>query len=161
MKPLQVYNQTTQKLPTWAKGVIALGVTAGAIWLMVKGYKKIKEIIALKKLEIKEGGNTTVQASENFTNIPLIIGDVAKLTPSKDAYVVMVTNPTNKKVFEFDFYSNGRVIITQRPPANVKLKPIQFKGKYFNSGKIITLDNGKSYQYNSVWTNMQDILKTI
>jgi hypothetical protein len=162
MKPIQVYNQTTQKLPTWAKGVIALGVTAGAIWLMVKGYKKIKEIIALNKLEIKEGGNTAVQASENFTNIPLIIGNVAKLTPSKDAYVVMVTNPTNKKVFEFDFYSNGRVIITPKPLANERSKPqALIKGKYFNSGKIITLDNGKSYQYNSVWTNMQEVLKNI
>jgi hypothetical protein len=53
MKPIQVYNQTTQGLPSWAKGVIAVGVTAGAIWLIVKGYKKIKEIIALNKLDIK------------------------------------------------------------------------------------------------------------
>jgi hypothetical protein len=162
MKPIQVYNQTTQGLPSWAKGVIAVGVTAGAIWLMVKGYKKIKEIIALNKLEIKEGGNTAVQASENFTNIPLIIGNAAKLTPKKDAYVVMVTHPTNNKVFEFDFYSNGRVIITPKPLANERSKPqALIKGKYFNSGKIITLDNGKSYQYNSVWTNMQEVLKNI
>ena len=162
MKPIQVYNQTTQGLPSWAKGVIAVGVTAGAIWLIVKGYKKIKEIIALNKLDIKEGGNTAIQASENFTNIPLIIGNGAKLSPKKDAYVVMVTHPTNKKVFEFDFYSNGRVIITPKPLANERSKPeAQIKGKYFNSGKIITLDNGKSYQYNSVWANMQEVLKNI
>jgi len=162
MKPIQVYNQTTQGLPSWAKGVIAVGVTAGAIWLIVKGYKKIKEIIALNKLDIKEGGNTAIQASENFTNIPLIIGNGAKLTPKKDAYVVMVTHPTNKKVFEFDFYSNGRVIIIPKPLANEPSKPeAQIKGKYFNSGKIITLDNCKSYQYNSAWANMQEVLKNI
>jgi hypothetical protein len=144
-----------ENIPSWAKGLIAIGLTAGVIWLSFKGYKKIKEAIEKGKEETKEGGNVKVQLTENFTSIPAIIGDAAILTPKKDAYIVYVTNPTNKKIFAFIFFSNGRVHI------NPKGKPNILKGKYFDSGKTITLDNGKSFQYNSVWANMQNIITNL
>jgi hypothetical protein len=144
-----------ENIPSWAKGLIAIGLTAGVIWLSFKGYKKIKEAIEKGKEETKEGGNVKAQLTENFTSIPVIIGDAATLTRKKDAYVVYVTNPTNKQIFAFWFFSNGRVHI------NPKDKPNILKGKYFDSGKTITLDNGKSFQYNSVWTNMQNIITNL
>ena len=144
-----------ENIPSWAKGLIAIGLTAGVIWLSFKGYKKIKEAIEKGKEETKEGGNVKEQLTENFTSIPAIIGDAAILTPKKDAYIVYVTNPTNKKIFAFIFFSNGRVHI------NPKGKPNILKGKYFDSGKTITLDNGKSFQYNSVWANMQNIITNL
>jgi septal ring factor EnvC (AmiA/AmiB activator) len=141
-------------MPTWAKGLLAVSLTAGVIWLGYKGYKKMQQKIQDLKDENKQQGNEKAQVSENFTSIPLIIGDAAKLTPKKDAYSVFVTAPNNK-VFNFVYYSNGRVMIA--PKGGV----VAFKGKYYNSGKIITLDNGKSFQYNSVWANMAEILKSI
>jgi hypothetical protein len=144
-----------KELPSWSQGVIAIGLTAGLIWLSFKGYKKIKESIEKGKDKIKEEGNIKTQITENFTNIPLIIGAGARLTPKKDAYSVSVT-AQNNKVFNFVYYSNGRVIISPKGGNIVALK-----GKYFDSGKTITLDNGKSFQYNSVWANMQEILKSI
>jgi hypothetical protein len=141
-------------LPKWAKGLLAVGLTAGVIWLGFKGYKKIQKKIQDKKDETKKEGNEKAQSSENFTNIPLVIGSGAKLTAQKDAYSVPVTGPNNK-IFNFVYYSNGRVVIIP------KGKSVALKGKYYDSGKIITLDNGKSFQYNSVWNNMAEILKSI
>lgn len=136
-------------LPTWAKGTIAVGLTIGVVYVGYKVYKKIGD----KKEEKKEEGNITAQAKDNFVNIPTIIGEGAVKSKKGDAYVVKVSDD-NKKEYEFDFYSNGRVIIS-----NYKTKSIVARGKYYDSGKIITLDKGKSYSYNSAWTNMQNVLK--
>lgn len=138
-------------LPTWAKGTIAVGLTIGVVYVGYKVYKKIGD----KKEEKKEEGNVKAQAKDNFANIPTVIGEGAIKSKKGDAYVVKVSDD-NKKEYEFDFYSNGRVIIS-----DYKTKGIMGKGKYYDSGKIITLDKGKSYSYNSVWTNMQNVLKEL
>ena len=44
MKPLQVYNQTTQGLPSWAKGVIAVSVIAAVGIVAYKVYKLVSDI---------------------------------------------------------------------------------------------------------------------
>jgi hypothetical protein len=44
MKPLQVYNQTTQGLPSWAKGVIAVSVIAAVGIVAYKVYKLVSNI---------------------------------------------------------------------------------------------------------------------
>ena len=45
MKPIQVYNQTTQGLPSWAKGVIAVTVLAGAAFIAYKVYKLLNTTV--------------------------------------------------------------------------------------------------------------------
>jgi hypothetical protein len=63
MKPIQVYNQTTQGLPSWAKGVIAVSVIAAVGIVAYKVYKLLqvastgtdeKETIRLVDKEIKD-----------------------------------------------------------------------------------------------------------
>ena len=67
MKPSQASNQTTEGLPSWAKGIIAVTVLAGAAFVAYKVYKLLntavtnitegkdeKETIRLVEKEIKE-----------------------------------------------------------------------------------------------------------
>ena len=63
MKPSQASNQSTQGLPSWAKGIIAVTVLAGAAFVAYKVYKFLqkagegkdeKETIRLVDVEIKE-----------------------------------------------------------------------------------------------------------
>ena len=159
-------------LPTWAKGTLAVGLTVGVIYAGYKIYQKISEKIEENKEEKKDEGTDKAKASDNFSNLPTVIGAGAVLANTKDAkgntikggaYVVKiyperkvvdgkVVVTKNDKEYKFVFYTNGRVFIY----GNNKLLT---KGKYFDSGKIITLDSGKSFQYNSVWANMYDVIK--
>jgi hypothetical protein len=148
-------------LPTWAKGTIAVGLTIGVIYAGYKIYQKISEKIEEGKEEKKDEVINKEKLSDNFANLPTVIGLGAKLADTKDAkgnlvkgnaYVVRVT--PNKITYRFVFYKNGRIYIY-----NDKTNVVVGKGKYFDSGKIITLDSGKSFQYNSVWANMYDLIK--
>ena len=59
MKPIQVYNQTTQGLPSWAKGVIAVAVVGGIGFVAYKVYKKFKDIAAQKDAKVVVNENET------------------------------------------------------------------------------------------------------
>ena len=72
MKPLQVYNQTTQGLPSWAKGVIAVSVIAAVGIVAYKVYKLVsnigegkdeKVVLDLVDKEIKD----KIKAGESLT----------------------------------------------------------------------------------------------
>lgn len=141
-------------LPSWAKGTLAVGLTAGIIYLGYKVYKKINETVEQNKEDGKDLGIAPSLLINSFSNIPTNIGKGATLSKKGDSYTVPLTS--NKIKYYFVFYSNGRVLIYRD---NIDVKNIVSKGKYFDSGKEIKLDDGKSFQYNSVWQNINNLIK--
>lgn len=131
-----------------------------AVYFGRKAYKKWKD----KKSETEFDTNDNInQVSQSYQGIPLIFGAGAKKISVKDGtdyYLTQIDGGKNS----FEFYSNGRFSAKQHPEISkgkydLKKYNLVAKGNYYLSGKRLQVDGGKSYESDSAFKNMDDLIK--
>lgn len=133
------------------KGAITVFSLLGLIAVGLLGYR----FYSKNKLGKAEEKQTESELANSFNALPQRIGGGA-IKSGDDAYQVFVGDG----MYTFVFYSNGRVWIYKNKTKNsTKDSTVFLKGNYYLSGKRITIDGGDSYENESVWNNLSNIIK--
>lgn len=116
------------------KGLLAVGITLGVAGLAYY-------FLVHKKDYTGTGGDS---GSPNLESAKTNLGGKF----AKDHATVKFNEQKHKATF----YNNNRVVI-------VDDKGVITKGGYLDGGKVITMDNGKKAESNSVWNNLMTVIK--
>ena len=133
------------------KGAIAVFSLLGLVAIGLFGYR----LYSKNKLGKAEEKQTENELANSFNSLPQRIGGGA-IKGLDDTYYVFVGDG----MYTFVFYKNGRVwIYKNKTKNNAKDATVYMKGNYYLSGKRITIDGGDSYESESVWENLGNIIK--
>lgn len=133
------------------KGAIAVFSLLGLVAVSLLGYRFYSKI----KLGKAEEKQTESELANSFNALPQRLGGGA-IKGGEDSYYVYV----GEGKYTFVFYKNGRVWIFKNKTKNSsKDADVFLKGNYYLSGKRITIDGGDSYENESVWNNLANIIK--
>lgn len=133
------------------KGAVAVFSMLGFIGLALLGYR----LYSKNKASKAEAMQTENETANSFNLLPQRIGGGA-VKDGEDKYYVFVGDG----MYTFVFYNNGRVWIYKNKTKNsAKNADVFLKGNYYLAGKRITIDGGKSYESDSVWENLGNVIK--
>lgn len=133
------------------KGAITVFSILAIVGSSLLGYRFYSKRKSLKSDEKQKESETEA----SFNLLPQRVG-AGLIKTSDDTFSVYVGDGK----YTFVFYKNGRIWIYKNKTKNsAKDADVLLKGNYYLSGKRIQIDGGKSYESDSVWENMSNIIK--